>query len=230
MSNVQLECVELETQENIDFSVIWLHGLGADGHDFTPIVPHLGLHTAGVRFIFPHALVRPITINNGFPMRAWYDIDSLDLENRSTDDAVFSPAQDHVHQLIQRENERGIPTNRIILAGFSQGGAVTLYTALRYPETLLGILAISTYLPAPERVESTAHPANKQAPIFLAHGRHDEMINIRHAYRSKETLERLTNPLEWHEYDMGHEVCPEEIANIGRWLSGRFEADQDKQP
>jgi Predicted esterase len=105
-----------------------------------------------------------------------------------------------------------------------------LYTALRYPETLLGILAISTYLPAPERVESTAHPANKQAPIFLAHGRHDEMINIRHAYRSKETLECLTNPLEWHEYDMGHEVCPEEIADIGRWLSGRFEADQDKQP
>lgn len=224
MNNVELDFIEVETGTDINYSVIWLHGLGADGHDFKPIVPHLGVDEFGVRFIFPHAKVIPITINGGMPMRAWYDIDSLDLDSRNVDDSVFAAAQQHVYSLIKQENDRGIPTSRIILAGFSQGGAVTLYTSLRYPETLLGILAISTYLPAPENVEQTQHSANQTTPIFMAHGSHDEMIDIRHSIKSRVALEGLSNPLEWHEYPMGHEVCLEEITTIGEWLRQRFES------
>ena len=226
MSGVELEFVEVEAGTDINYSVIWLHGLGADGHDFKPIVPHLGVDEFGVRFIFPHASVIPITVNGGMPMRAWYDIDSLDLDSRDVGDHVFASAQQHVRSLIKQENDRGIPTSHIILAGFSQGGAVTLYSSLRYPETLLGILAISTYLPSPERVGDTQHSANQSTSIFMAHGSHDDMIDIRHSIKSRTALEGLSNPLEWHEYPMGHEVCPEEIAAMGTWFRQRFESQR----
>jgi phospholipase/carboxylesterase len=197
--------------------VIWLHGLGADGHDFEPIVPELRLESAlRVRFVFPHAPVQPVTINGGYAMRAWYDIGN----DRRQDEAGIRASQARVEALIARERTRGVAARRIVLAGFSQGGAIALQTALRHPERLAGVLALSTYLPLAETLAAEAHPANRDAPIFMAHGTQDPLIPLARAAASRDTLRALGYDVQWREYPMPHSVCAEEIAEIGAWLTG----------
>jgi len=212
-----LEAVEIETGASPDAAVIWLHGLGADGHDFEPVVPELGLPPAlGVRFVFPHAPVRPVTLNMGMPMRAWYDIFQLDGDRE--DEAGIRASQALTEALIARERERGIAPRRIVLAGFSQGGAIALHTGLRHAERLGGILALSTYLPLAESLAAEASPANRAVSVFMAHGRFDDMIPIQRAEQSRALLERAGYSLAWREYPMPHSVCAEEIADIADWL------------
>jgi phospholipase/carboxylesterase len=211
------ETIELETGTPADAAVIWLHGLGADGHDFAPVVPALGLpaHLA-VRFVFPHAPVRPVTINMGMHMRAWYDIVALD--GRREDETGIRASQQLIEGLIERERSRGIEARRIVLAGFSQGGAVALHTGLRHAARLAGIMALSTYLPLAGTVDAERHAANAGLRVLMAHGLHDEMIGIARARSSRAALEALGYAVGWREYPMGHAVCPEEIAAIGDWL------------
>jgi phospholipase/carboxylesterase len=211
------ETIELETGEPADAAVIWLHGLGADGHDFAPVVPALGLPVRlAVRFVFPHAPVRPVTINMGMRMRAWYDI--VALEGRREDATGIRASQQLVEGLIERERSRGIETRRIVLAGFSQGGAIALHTGLRHAARLAGIMALSTYLPLAGTADAERHAANAALPVLMAHGLQDEMIGIARARSSRAALEALGYAVEWREYPMGHAVCPEEIAAIGQWL------------
>ena len=205
-----MEAVEIETGPNPAASVIWLHGLGADGHDFEPIVPELRL-TKPVRFVFPHAPIRPVTINQGMRMRAWYDI--FEFGGGAEDDAGIRASQKLVEELIQKEKGK-----KIVLAGFSQGGAIVLQTALRHPERLTGVLALSTYLPLTATVESERSAANKDLPVFMAHGKFDDIIPIDRARRSRETLEKLGYKVAWREYPMPHSVCAEEIADISAFL------------
>ena len=212
-----LETIEIETGAKPVAAVIWLHGLGADGHDFEPIVPELKLPASKpVRFIFPHAPQRPVTINMGMRMRAWYDI--LQLGGGAEDEAGIREAQSMLESLISGEKKRGISASRIVLAGFSQGGAIVLQTALRHPERLAGVMALSTYLPLSNFLAKEKNPANKDLPIFMAHGQYDNMIPMDRAQRSREMLEALGYKLEWHDYPMPHSVCPEEIADISAWL------------
>ena len=206
-----MQAIEIETGSNPAASVIWLHGLGADGHDFEPIVPELRL-AKPVRFVFPHAPVRPVTINQGMRMRAWYDI--FQFGGGPEDDAGIRASQKLVEELIQKEKGR-----KIVLAGFSQGGAIVLQTALRHQEQLAGVMALSTYLPIAGTVEKEAHPANKSVPIFMAHGKFDDIIPIDRARRSKEVLEKLGYKVEWHEYPMPHSVCAEEIRDLSAFLA-----------
>ena len=197
--------------------MIWLHGLGADGHDFEPLVPMLGLpRRLAARFVFPHAPERPVTINMGMRMRAWYDI--VELGGRSEDAAGIRASQGLLEGLIARERARGIEARRIVLAGFSQGGAIALHTGLRHPERLAGIMALSTWLPLAATLEVERSAANLDLPLFLAHGLQDEMIGIERALRSRDALEALGYAVEYHEYPMGHAVCPEEVAAIAAWL------------
>lgn len=211
------ETIEAETGARTDAAVIWLHGLGADGHDFEPVVSALGLPARlAVRFVFPHAPVRPVTINMGQRMRAWYDIVALD--GRREDEAGIRGSQQLIEGLMERERARGIETRRIVLAGFSQGGAIALHTGLRHPARLAGIMALSTYLPLAGSVDAERHAANAGVPILMVHGSHDEMIGIARARSSCAALESLGYAVEWLEYPMGHAVCPEEIAAIGDWL------------
>lgn len=211
------EMIELDTGTQPDAAVIWLHGLGADGHDFVPVVPALGLpQRLAIHFVFPHAPVRPVTINNGMSMRAWYDI--LELGGRREDEAGIRAAQQIIEQLIARERARGIASHRIVLAGFSQGGAVALTAALRHTERLAGVMALSTYLPLAGRLRAERQDVNADLPVFMAHGLHDEMIGIDRAQSSRAALETLGYAVEWNTYPMGHAVCPEEIAAIGDWL------------
>jgi phospholipase/carboxylesterase len=213
-----LETLELETGPEPTAAVIWLHGLGADGYDFEPIVPELDLPVApAVRFVFPHAPMRPVTINNGAVMRAWYDIASLEGVRRE-DDAGVRASQASVEALIAREKSRGVSAARLVLAGFSQGGAIALQTALRHPERLAGIMALSTYLPLASTVAAEASPANRGVPIFMAHGQHDELIPIERAMISRDVLGKAGYEVEWHEYAMAHAVCREEIDDIAAWL------------
>jgi phospholipase/carboxylesterase len=201
--------------------VIWLHGLGADGSDFAPIVPELDLGGVGaVRFVFPHAPMRPVTINNGYVMRAWYDVAFGDLEGRTrrADEAGVRASQAEVEGLVAREKARGIAARRIVLAGFSQGGAVALVAGLRHPERLAGVMALSTYLVLAESLAAEASPANADVPVFYAHGTHDPVIPIELARASRERLVGLGYAVQWHEYPMQHSVCPEEIAAISGWL------------
>jgi phospholipase/carboxylesterase len=199
-------------------SVIWMHGLGADAHDFEPIVPNLEIPPAlGVRFVFPNAPVRPVTINAGMRMRAWYDILSPDIP-RVEDALGVRDSEQLILRLISREKERGIPSERIILAGFSQGGAIALHTGLRYSEKLAGILALSCYIPLANTLAGERHPANQNIPIFLAHGRFDPVIPIHYGRTTAEQLKSLGYSVERHEYHMGHEVNWDEIADIGDWL------------
>ena len=216
-----LEAIEIETAPNPAAAVIWMHGLGADGNDFAPIVPELGLHDLpGIRFVFPHAPMRPVTLNNGYVMRAWYDVIPGDLEGRSrkSDDKGVRASQAAIGELIARENERGIKTRNIALAGFSQGGAIALQTGLRYPERLAGIMALSTYLPLAESLAAEATAANKDVPIFLAHGTLDPVVPLAMATGSRATLAASHYRVEWHEYPMQHSVCAREIQDIGVWL------------
>jgi len=211
------ESVEIETAASPDAAVIWLHGLGADGHDFEPLVPELRLPPAlGVRFVFPHAPVRPVTLNMGMRMRAWYDIYQLGGGREDQDGIRASQAL--AEALIARERARGIAPGRIVLAGFSQGGAIALHTALRYSERLAGVLALSTYLPLAESLAAEASPANRTLPVFMAHGRFDDVIPMVRAQQSRAHLERLGYAVTWHEYPMPHSVCGEEIADIAEWL------------
>jgi len=216
-----LETIEIETGKSPAASVIWLHGLGADGNDFVPIVNELDLTGApAIRFVFPHAPVRPVTINNGMMMRAWYDVLLGDLEGKSrrADEQGVRESQALVNALIEREAGRGIATEKIVIAGFSQGGAVTLQTGLRYPKKLAGMMALSTYLPLPDSLGQEAAPANKQTPIFMAHGVHDGVIPLVMGAGSMTLLTGMGHPVEWHQYPMQHSVCAEEIGDIGAWL------------
>ena len=217
----QLEGIEVETGKNPSAAVIWLHGLGADGNDFVPIVSELDLEGApAIRFVFPHAPVRPVTINNGMMMRAWYDVLAGDLEGKSrrADESGVRESQAQVGALIEREAGRGIATEKIVLAGFSQGGAVTLQTGLRYPKKLAGLMALSTYLPLAESLPQEAAPANQHTPIFMAHGVYDGVIPLAMGAGSMALLTGMGRPVEWHQYPMQHSVCPQEIQDIGAWL------------
>jgi phospholipase/carboxylesterase len=214
-----LPCVEIEPRGPVDASVVWLHGLGASGHDFEPIVPYLGLPRA--RFVFPHAPERPVTINGGYVMPSWYDIRNLDFlstERESEADILASAAM--VTALLERERARGVPASRTVLAGFSQGGALALHVAHRHPETLAGVLVLSAYLLRPHAMgEGSA--ANADTPLFFGHGQYDDVVP---QFAGRLTYEAYTRPgrdVRWHAYPMAHEVCPREIQDIGAWLRER---------
>ena len=218
MSAELLPCVELETAANPTASVIWLHGLGADGNDFVPIVPELRLPAAlPLRFVFPHAPVRSVTINNGVRMRAWYDISAADLNNRA-DLTGVQQSQRQLEALIEREVTRGIAAARIVLAGFSQGGAIALYTGVRHAQRLAGIIALSTYLVAAEKLPVDAASINRSLPIFLAHGTADPIVRFEWGDASRRALEAAGYRVEWHTYRMEHSVCLEEIQAVSAWL------------
>ena len=217
MDTKPLETIEIATGPAPSASVIWMHGLGADGHDFEPIVPELGLPgTLQVRFIFPNAPVRPVTLNMGMAMRAWSDI--IEIGGGREDGEGLRASQAAIEQLIAAEVARGIPASRIVLAGFSQGGAIAFQTGLRHPQRLAGIMALSTYLPLAGTVEDERSAANRDLPVFMAHGSVDPVISISRAQQSRKMLEALGYPLEWHEYPMPHSVCPQEITDISDWL------------
>lgn len=221
MSEELLPAVVIEPNRPADSAVIWLHGLGADGHDFEPIVPEMGLEDMAIRFIFPHAPMRPVTINNGMVMPAWYDITAPDL-SEGQDAKGTRESEQQIHAWIQNQIESGIAAERILLAGFSQGGAIALHTGLRYPHTLGGIVALSTYLPLADTVADEKHAANQNIPIFMAHGNGDPIIPINGAQRSRDRLIQLGHEVEWHEYAMPHSVCPSEIEAIANWLRKRI--------
>jgi len=208
-----MDAIQIETGPDPDAAVIWLHGLGADGHDFEPIVPELEL-ARPVRFVFPHAPIRPVTINQGMRMRAWYDI--LQLGGGPEDEAGLRASQKLTEELIR---EQGLPANRIVLAGFSQGGAIVLLAGLRYPERLAGVMALSTYLPLAGTLAAERSETNRTTPIFMAHGRHDDLIPIQRAQASRDYLQKLGYAVEWHDYPMPHSVCAPEIADISSFLA-----------
>ncbi|MFI4939379.1 MAG: alpha/beta hydrolase [Burkholderiales bacterium] len=213
-----LETIQIETAPNPSAAVIWMHGLGADGNDFVPLVHQLNLQGCpGIRFIFPHAPLMPVTINGGFVMRAWYDILGADMVMRE-DEAGLRKSQKSIEQLIANEKARGIAADRIVLAGFSQGCAMTLQTGLRYPEKLAGLMCLSGYVPIHRTVAAERSQANQATPIFMAHGRADPMIPIHRAEQSRDLLKSLGHEVEWHEYMMQHSLCEEEIEDIGNWL------------
>lgn len=213
------EPIELATGAAPTFSVIWLHGLGADGSDFVPAIPELGLgDSAAGRFIFPHAPFVPVTCNGGYVMRAWYDIISLEPDDRRVDRAGLLASCEAVRRLIAREVARGIPTHRIFIAGFSQGGAVAYTTALSHSEPLGGVIALSTYLPAPDVLNNAASGPNHAIPIFAAHGTEDDVVSLALGLRAKAFLEGQRFRLEWHTYPMPHSVSLEELQDIGAWL------------
>jgi phospholipase/carboxylesterase len=212
-----LEAIELETGPAPRAAVLWLHGLGADGHDFEPIVPELDLPASlPVRFLFPNAPQRPVTINMGMRMRAWYDI--LQMGGGREDEAGIRASQVLVQSLIEREKGRGVKPRRIVLAGFSQGGAIALQAGLRHTERLGGILALSTYLPLAGTLAAERSAANRDTHVFMAHGMHDPMIPLARARESRAALEALGYAVDWKEYAMAHSVCGEEIADIAAWL------------
>jgi phospholipase/carboxylesterase len=212
-----LPAIERETTPNPTASIIWMHGLGADGNDFVPIVDEMELPLRPIRFVFPHAPVQPVTINGGFTMRAWYDVVTDDFSRRE-DERGVRESQRMIEALIRRENERGIPSSEIVLAGFSQGGAMALHTGLRYPERLAGIMALSTYVPIPKTLAGEASAANRDVPIFMAHGTGDPIIPLMLAGASRQLLERLGYNVEWREYSMAHSVMWEEVNDISSWL------------
>ncbi|MGH8691365.1 MAG: alpha/beta hydrolase [Burkholderiales bacterium] len=205
-----MEAVEIETGPSPGAAVIWLHGLGADGHDFEPIVPELRLPKP-VRFVFPHAPVRPVTINNGMRMRAWYDI--LEFGGGPEDEAGIRASQKLVEELVVAERGK-----KIVLAGFSQGGAIVLQTALRYPERLAGVIALSSYLPLAGTLEKERSQANRDLPIFMGHGKFDDLIPIDRARKSGDFLKGMNYNIEWRDYPMPHSVCAEEIGDIASFL------------
>lgn len=216
-SNLETICIEPRFQARC--SIIWLHGLGADGNDFVPIVPELGLpDEMAVRFIFPHAPVRPVTLNGGMPMRAWFDIRGLDADSRQ-DIEGLEAARAEIEALIENENAQGIPAENIVLAGFSQGGALALYSGLLHARSLAGIMGLSTWLGEAERVLGQAAEANRHTPVFMAHGEHDPMVPLEYARMSQGALVGAGYRVEWHTYPMGHEVCLEQIRDIGHWLA-----------
>lgn len=208
--------VEVETGSSVTASIIWLHGLGADGHDFEPVVPELRLPIP-VRYVFPHAPVRPVTINAGMVMRAWYDLLGLDRTAAQDADGVRD-SEAILCEYVRRENERGIPSERIVLAGFSQGGAIALYTGIRYPERLAGLMGLSTYLPLQDHADAERLPVNQETPIFMAHGTLDPMLPASLGSDSRDFLLERGYVVEWHTYPMMHAVCADEVKHIQAWL------------
>ncbi len=225
-SELLLPCVEIEPQEPALRSLIWLHGLGADGHDFEPIVPELGLAPElRVRVVLPHAPQIPVSINGGMRMPAWYDIRDMDLANRHDEEGVRRSAEQLTH-LIERENGRGVASENIVLAGFSQGGAVALHVALRHPEKLGGVILLSTYAVLESTIEAERSTANANIPIFQAHGTQDPMVVPERGRTACALLKSLGHEVEWHDYPMQHQVCLEEIQALSTWLNSRFQSQE----
>lgn len=221
MSEITL--IEVDSAANPSVAVIWMHGLGADGSDFEPIVPELGLaESPAVRFIFPNAPYRPVTCNGGYVMRAWYDIISLEPDSRQIDETGLLESREIVRQLIQREEKRGIPSQRIFLAGFSQGGAVAYLSALTHPEPLAGVIALSTYIPEARLITEDLSAANRHIPLFVAHGTDDDVVSITLGRQALALLEQCGLTPAWHTYDMPHSVCIDEVRDIGTWLNARI--------
>lgn len=213
-----LEHIQVETKPNPEIAIIWMHGLGADGSDFVPLVQELDLDDLpGIRFIFPHAKTMPVTVNNGYVMRSWYDITGAELTRRE-DEAGLRASQVDIEAFIAREKERGIPAARIVLAGFSQGCAMTLQTGLRHPETLAGMLCLSGYAPLAEKVAAERTEASLATPVFLAHGQYDNVVPFDRATMTRDLLVELGYQVEWHEYAMQHTLCLEEVHHISAWL------------
>lgn len=222
MADSLIPHITVEPTSEAQFAVVWLHGLGASGHDFEPIVPELKLPASmPVRFIFPHAPERPVTINNGMRMPAWYDITGLDFDKRADMESFASSGQ-LVEAFISDQVDRGIPPENILLAGFSQGGALALHTGLRYPRRLAGVMALSTYLATGTTLADEGSDANRETPILYAHGLQDPMIPIDQAMKSRDRLKELGYDVEWHQYMMEHNVCVDEISDISRWLQYCF--------
>jgi phospholipase/carboxylesterase len=219
MSDFELQCIEHETASPVEGSVIWLHGLGADGHDFESIVPELAV--APLRFILPHAPVQPVTINGGMSMRSWFDVLGLDPESRY-DEKGIRLAETWIRALIERERERGIPSERIVLAGFSQGGAIALHTALRYPEPLAAVIGLSTMLPLPSTLEQEVHESNRGIPVFIGHGDQDPLVAPELGEFTKTTLEGLGYEVAYHRYPIPHAVSPAEISDLKAWMKERL--------
>jgi phospholipase/carboxylesterase len=215
---VSIDAVEIETGRAPTGSVIWLHGLGADGHDFEPIVPELVRPgERALRFVFPHAPVRPVTLNGGFAMRAWYDITALD-RGAAQDEAGIRASQQAITALICRENERGVATDHIVLAGFSQGGAMALFAGPRYPQKLAGIMGLSCYLLLGAQLAAERTPANQSTPVFIAHGTQDPVVAPLLGEEASRQLQAAGYAVEWHTYSMPHSVSPQEVADIAAWL------------
>ena len=213
-----LDAIEIETGPAPRAAVLWMHGLGADGHDFEPIVPELELpDSLPVRFVFPHAPMRPVTINAGTVMRAWYDVAGQGGTRREDEEGVRA-SQRAIEALIEREKKRSLTAGEIVLAGFSQGGAMALQTGLRHPERMAGLLVLSSFLPLPDTLAAEASPANRDVPIFMAHGTHDPLIPVSRARDSRDRLLALGYRVQWREYSMAHAVCAEEIADLSAWL------------
>ena len=212
-----LPAIEIETKPKPSHAVIWLHGLGADGNDFVPVVKELKLPPLGIRFVFPHAPMRPVTINGGFVMRAWYDIAYQELAFKE-DERGLRESQKLIEELIVRENTRGIPSSRIVLAGFSQGGVLALQTGLRQSKPLAGLMALSSYLPMSPMIEVERNAASNSVPIFMGHGITDNIVPLALGRMSRDTLIKLGYEVEWHQYTMPHSVCAEELADVGVWL------------
>lgn len=220
MTTELLETVEIESGAQPTAAVIWMHGLGADANDFVPIVKELDLRNCpAIRFVFPNAPQIPVTLNGGYIMRAWYDIAAAGTDiNKREDEAGLRLSQQQIEALIARENARGIPTDKIILAGFSQGCAMSLQTGLRHPQKLAGIMGLSGYVPLADKLAAERHTANQDTSIFLVHGTVDPVIPIQRAQQSRDLLVSLGYPVEWHDYWMQHSVSPQEITDIGNWL------------
>ena len=213
-----LENIEVETARNPTVAIIWMHGLGADGNDFVPLVRELDLAgLPGIRFVFPSAGTMPVTVNNGYVMRSWYDIKGADLVNRE-DEGGLRASQVQIEALIDREKSRGIPASRIILAGFSQGCAMTLQTGLRHPETLAGLMCLSGYLPLASKLAAERSAPSLATPIFMAHGIQDNVVPFHRAEASRDAVAALGYQVEWHAYPMQHSLCQEEVDDIATWL------------
>lgn len=222
MNTSTLDAVEINPAGTPRACIIWLHGLGADGHDFEPLIPQLGLVEAlDVRVVLPHAPRRPVTINGGMVMRAWYDIKAADF-SRGEDREGIRESEQQLQALIRREVDSGIPAERIVLAGFSQGGAIVLHTGLRYPQPLAGILALSAYLPLADTLAMEAATANSTVPVMMAHGMQDPVVPLMLALQSRDRLQQLGYCVDWHSYPMQHAVCPEEIGDVRDWLARRL--------
>lgn len=218
-----LPAIEIETAPAPRHAVIWLHGLGADGSDFAPVIPYLGLPSGlAVRFIFPHAPEMPVTCNGGYVMPAWYDITYIDGIDRGVDEAGIAASAQAIRRLIARENERGIASDRIVLAGFSQGGAMAYTVGLTHPQRLAGIVALSAYLSAPGLLVTDLLPPNRRTPLFAGHGTDDDVVPLQLGTQARDWLQQSGYTLDWHTYDLPHSVNESEIADIGRWLAARF--------
>lgn len=220
-----LECIQKQTSGTVDSAVIWLHGLGADGHDFESIVDELSLpHTLGIRFLFPNAPVQAVTMNGGMRMRSWYDISSLDLGSEPDYSGIESSAA-MVEDVLRSQIQKGIPAHRCILAGFSQGGLIALHLGLRFSQKLAGIMALSTYDPTLHQISDNALLVNRSTPVFVGHGEYDPIVPPMLGLKAVTELRRLGNPVEYHTYSMAHSVCMEEIEHLGLWIRSQLEAE-----